>query len=52
MNDELLRLRNEVQRLQSAYDASINEVSELKVQLDDRFLVTATTPPVDTVRKF
>lgn len=51
LNGELQRLRNEIQRLQSAYDESVSEISALKIQIDDRFLVAANTPPVDSVRK-
>ncbi|CAF4252289.1 unnamed protein product [Rotaria sp. Silwood2] len=52
LNDELQRLRNEIERLQSVYDTTVNEVSALKLQLDDRFLVTANTPPVDVDQSF
>ena len=52
MNDELLHLRTEIQRLQSAYDTSVSEASALKLQLDERSLDAASTPPVDIVRKF
>ncbi|CAM4764718.1 unnamed protein product [Rotaria magnacalcarata] len=48
LNGELQRLRNEIQRLQSAYDNSVSEISALKLQLDDRFLLAANTPSVDS----
>ncbi|CAF3904570.1 unnamed protein product [Rotaria magnacalcarata] len=52
LNGELQRLRNEIQRLQSAYDNSVSEISALKLQLDDRFLLAANTPSVDSDQSF
>jgi hypothetical protein len=45
------RLRTEIERLQSANDASTNETRALKLQLDERFLVGANSPSVIAVRK-
>ncbi|CAF1043353.1 unnamed protein product [Adineta steineri] len=44
LKDEMVRLRNEIQRLQSIHDASSNEVRVLKHQLDERFLIAANSP--------
>ncbi|CAF3462757.1 unnamed protein product [Rotaria socialis] len=52
LTGELQRLRNEIQRLQSAYDNSVSEISALKLQLDDRFLLAANTPSVDSDQSF
>ena len=49
LNGELHRLRSEIERVQSAHDASTHEARALKVQLDERFLVAANTPPVVAV---
>ncbi len=46
LNGELQRLQQEIQLLQSARDASVSEARALKIQLDERFLVTANTPSI------
>lgn len=49
LTGELQHLRSEIERVQSAHDASTHEARALKVQLDERFLVAANTPPVVAV---
>jgi predicted nucleic acid-binding Zn-ribbon protein len=49
LKSELQRIRTEIERVQFAYDSSVNEVRALKVQIDERFLVAANTPPVVAV---
>ena len=49
LTGELNRLRTELERVQTAYETSLSEIRALKVQLDERFLVAANTPPVATV---
>jgi len=46
LTGEMKRLRTEIERLQSEYNTSTNEVRALKLQLDERFLVAANSPPV------
>lgn len=46
LNEELKRTRSEIERIQTAHDTLLNEVQALKVQLEERFLVTTNTPPV------
>jgi hypothetical protein len=46
------RLRAEIDRLQLTTDAAVNETRALKVQLDERLLVNATSPSNATVSRF
>lgn len=46
LNEELKRVRSEMERLQTAHDTLSNEARALKIQLDERFLVATNTPPV------
>ena len=52
MNGEIQRLRTEIDRLQSAHDTAVNDVRALKIQLDERYLVTANSPSITTVCRF
>lgn len=52
LNEELKRTRSEIERVQTAHDTLLNEVQALKVQLEERFLVTTNTPPVVTDESF
>lgn len=52
LTGELNRLRTELERVQTAYETSLSEIRALKVQLDERFLVAANTPPVATDESF
>lgn len=52
MNGEIQRLRTEIDRLQSAHDTAANNVRALKIQLDERHLVTANSPSNTTVCRF
>lgn len=46
LTGEINRLRTELERVQSTYETSVNEIRSLKAQIDERFLVAANTPPV------
>ena len=48
---EVQRIRSDIDVVQSAHDALVKEARVLKVQLDERFLVAANTPPVVAVSK-
>lgn len=49
LTGEINRLRTELERVQSTYETSVNEIRSLKAQIDERFLVAANTPPVVNV---
>lgn len=52
LTGELNRLRTELERVQTSYETSLSDIRALKVQLDERFLVAANTPPVATDESF
>lgn len=43
------RLRSEIDRLQSAHDAAVNEARALKAQLDEQNLIIANSSPTTVV---
>jgi len=49
LNVEMQRLRAEIDRLQLAHDAAVHETRALKLQLDERFLVTANSPSIAAI---
>jgi len=49
LNDEIPRLHGEIDRLKLAYNAAVDETQTLKIQLEERALVTANNPSITAV---
>jgi len=49
LNDEIPRLHDEIDRLKLAYNAAVDETQALKIQLEERSLVTANNPSITAV---
>ncbi|CAF5090113.1 unnamed protein product [Rotaria magnacalcarata] len=45
LNSEIQRLRNEINRLQSAHDTAVDESRLLKIQLEEQNLIIANSSP-------
>lgn len=50
LNGEIERLRNEIDRLKEEHQTAANEIQTLKVQLDERTLLTSDHPTTAPVR--
>ncbi|CAF5192021.1 unnamed protein product, partial [Rotaria magnacalcarata] len=49
LNSEIQRLRNEINRLQSAHDTAVDESRLLKIQLEEQNLIIANSSPTTAI---